>query len=297
MNKNLYNFTIKYDGKALQDHSIGAVDLAQALFGLSGALTAINETLNRDEARVNLSIHALKEGSFGIDLSLYQDTFKQIANLFASNPVTGICNASTLVHIFIDLCLLASWLKGRKIEKAETRNDGKVVITVDGQEFITSTEALHVLPNLEVRTSVERFVTPLTHDGIDTLEFVDKGGTLNATFTEEDACNILVEQPEVEITKDVARKVLTIEMASFKRGTKWKVSFGDGAPFFAEIVDEEFLQKVDKGAELFAKHDYLIVDLESKQSLLKGKVVTTHRILKILDHRRQADQLALVIDK
>lgn len=81
---------------------------------LSAALTALNRAVNMDDAQVELSINAVKAGSFGIDLSLTQDILTQVTNLLSGQSVAVVCNAYTLVNCVIEILLLKKWLNGRQ---------------------------------------------------------------------------------------------------------------------------------------------------------------------------------------
>ena len=79
---------------------------------------------------------------------------------------------------------------------------------------------------------------------------------------------------------------------SFQPGGKWRFSDGN-ATFFADILDEEFVEKVQRNMTSFAKDDVLRVKLKRKQSILSGSIKTDYIILKVLDHRSAAITIKL----
>ncbi len=130
------------------------------------------------------------------------------------------------------------------------------------------------------------------NEGIERVSFIEEQETV--TFSREDASYICTEQPEHVLMEDTQKRVLTLLTASFKDGSKWRVSLGDGSTFHAIISDTEFLNRVDSGEELFAKHDIIVVDLKTKQSLVAGNLKTTYEITKVHEHKHMPEQLSLL---
>lgn len=293
MNTELFKFMLKYEGAALDSHTINATHLANALLGLSSALDAINSSSNPDSVRMDLKIHALQQGSFGIEFVLQQDFMGQIASIFTGQTATAIVNAYALVHAFIDVCQLAKWIRGRSIDKVEPDTKaGTTTITIDGQSFQTQTTIYNYYQNTSINQSINQFFSPLSNEGIERVSFIEEQETV--TFSREDASYICTEQPEHVLMEDTQKRVLTILTASFKDGSKWRVSLGDGSTFHAIISDTEFLNRVDSGEELFAKHDIIVVDLKTKQSLVAGNLKTTYEITKVYEHKHMPEQLSLL---
>lgn len=74
---------------------------------------------------------------------------------------------------------------------------------------------------------------------------------------------------------------------------KWKFSNGSNQ-FFADIVDEVFLQVVKKNKQFFDSTDLLKVKLQTVQSLdTSGKLKSAYTVLKVLDHIKGSEQIEL----
>ena len=84
-----------------------------------------------------------------------------------------------------------------------------------------------------------------------------------------------------------------IETAAFKENAKWKVKIAEQSSVFVSIDDQQFLQNINNGTELFGKGDVLYVDLETKQILSNGKINIQYTIKKVHEHKRSAEQLSL----
>ena len=75
---------------------------------------------------------------------------------------------------------------------------------------------------------------------------------------------------------------LIIEAPVFKDGNKWRFSDAQNS-FYADILDKEFLLKVDQG-EPFAKGDWLRVDLRITQEKAGIKITTERAVIKVHEH-------------
>ncbi len=142
-----------------------------------------------------------------------------------------------------------------------------------------------------VNTSCAGLVEPLVSEGIDALSISDAKRI--ETITKDDVPAIVAEQGDEVLTQNVAKCVVMIETAAFKDKAKWKVKIGEQNSVFASIEDQQFVDRIDKGVELFGKGDVLLVDMETKQTLSNGKISIQYTIKKVHDHKRSPEQLAM----
>ncbi len=292
-----YKFTIKFEGVALEDHTINAKELANALYGLSDAMRAINAQFNKDDAEVRVDIYAFQQGSFGVECILAFDYVREFLTLFSSKEVSGFCNLVTLFTTFYGFLKMKSSLDGKGIDKKEIHDNGDATIYAGGKAIKTTKKVVDLLENEEFTESVDLFVAPLMQDGIESVSFFDKDGNKTNDITSEDAERILKNPDDVEVFNHVYRETLSIETASFATKYKWRFHSDERGIINAKILDEGFIKKVQSGTETFAKNDVLDVDLEMSQVQRKAKLVTTFTINKVYDHKRHPDQLGLLLDE
>jgi len=76
----------------------------------------------------------------------------------------------------------------------------------------------------------------------------------------------------------------------FQEGGKWRFSDGN-SPFFADIKDDKFLNKIERNEIAFAKDDLLEVELEKKQILAGGVLKTEYSILEVRNVRSAMVQI------
>ena len=290
--KNSHNFMLKYEGAALADSTMDVAQLAPALISLSDALTGLNNIANQDNVKVSLQVRALNKGCFIVDLQLAQDFINQIGTLLAGTGVTAYCNAYTIVSSLVEIFMLKKWLDGRKPDTVNVSSDRTVVtLSLESKYFKLSYFAYKGYKNADINAACSKIAAPLATDGIDTLSFSDQKNI--ATFTKEDL-PALNANPAAEIlTVNTIKTVVTIETAAFKENAKWKVKIGEQNSVFVSIEDQEFLEKINNGTELFGKGDVLYVDMESTQILSIGKINVQYTIKKVHEHKRSAEQLSL----
>lgn len=283
---------LKYDGAALADSTMDVAQLAPALIALSEALAGLNNIANKDNAKVSLQVRALNKGCFIVDLQLAQDFINQIGSILTGTGVTAYCNANTIVHSLIEIFMLKKWLDGRKPDAIKVSDDRSVVtFSLKTKFFDVSYSAYKGYQNAEINSACAKIAAPLTADGIDTLSFSDKKDI--TTFTKEDLPALSATAADETLTSNISKSVVMIETAAFKENAKWKVKIAEQSSVFVSIDDQQFLQNINNGTELFGKGDVLYVDLETKQILSNGKINIQYTIKKVHEHKRSAEQLSL----
>ena len=91
------------------------------------------------------------------------------------------------------------------------------------------------------------------------------------------------------------RMGLQIESPTFVEGNKWKFFDGQNS-WFADIQDEVFLARVDKGIERFGKGDTLIAIVRFSQSTSLSALKMERSVIKVAEHIEapKQDNLPLV---
>ncbi|MDL2060351.1 hypothetical protein MUN46_011565 [Mesosutterella sp. AGMB02718] len=294
MEKNSRSFAIRFEGPALDDHTMDVAQLAPALLAVNDALVELNSAVNKDDAKVRLKVSAdFKPGSFIINLTLDVGLLTQIQDFLLSPATTATCNAFTLIEAFIEILGLKKFLEGYKPDAVNWNEDkSKATIVFNNNTMIVNNYTYYGYKNIKCREACSRIADPLCQEGIDAISVA----TEQREFRLEKADLDSFQRPEesLEINSHVNEAALLIETASFKDGGKWKVSLGEKNSIFASIEDTEFLARIDEGKERFGKGDVLIVDLETKQMVEGGKLVIRYSILKVKQHKPGVEQLELL---
>lgn len=281
-------FSISFEGPALDTHQMDVRDLAPALLALADAVKAANSAINADKADVRLDVIGKpKSGSFGLDLTIAQKLLTQFTELFSSSGVTALANAYTLLGAlgFVGgggLLWLLKKVKGRKTVSIKPHGDYVRLILEDSETVEVDLFTGKLFQDRQTRIELVRALKPLEREGVDSL----RAGTeddIKSVCDKADYYNILASvEEEILLNRQELEQIVLIEAAVFKDGNKWR--FNNGQSFYAEILDNEFLQRMESGEERFGKGDRLRVLLELRQYDVFNKLETRYSVLKVLEH-------------
>jgi hypothetical protein len=292
-------FHVTYDGPALVTHEMDVKDLAPALLAIGELLDEANRVINDGKAAIKVNIKATEPGSVDVVLSAVQDFFSQTTSLFNSDGVNSILNVRELLLILGigggggGVVGLIKWIKNRPIKSVITLDTGDYQLELsDGEVKIAKKLEIQLFQAFKVRKSLETIIrTPLRKDGIERVSFKESNTTTQIVkdeseyFEAPDVAEELIDEQEIE-------QSLQIVNISFQDGGKWRFSDGN-ATFYADILDNDFIERVQKNQAAFAKDDVLRARLKRKQVIVTGGIRTDYTIIKILEHRSTAVTIKL----
>ena len=293
------DFAVTYDGPAVADGRMPVRDLAPALLALGEIFTDASLLIYPDRPPVSLDIKATKDGSFLVDLILeaHGREWDQVIDIFSGDEVDAIANLKELVigPAAVGLFALIKRIRRRRIVKEEPsgRNPGQVRLTLDDETtFEVSTEAAALYRNVRIRKKAREVVDPLKRKGVESLEFRTETET-TVELTREDVSDF--EPPEGEedqLLDQELELVLEIVAVAFTEGNKWRFNDGDQT-FYARVVDEGFLERIELGMEAFRKGDMLRCRVQVIQSRTDGHLTSERRIVRVIEHIASGEQLPL----
>jgi hypothetical protein len=274
--------------------------LAPALHAIGEVLEAANKVLNGTQANISIRVKgSFKSGCFGIDFAITQGLWGELVG-FLSRPdivaaglllsavgLSGKDAAKSLIGVI-------KWLKNRKITKVVEIEGNKVKIFVEGEYIEVEERVLKLLEDYSVRKALSSVIhDPLENEGIDKFA---AGTEIDGLIVVEKSEAVYFASPSVQdklIHETIYETVLQVISISFNEDNKWRLSDGT-APFYAEIADAEFVSRVQKNEEAFAKDDLLTVNIRKKQWLSeKGAMKTDFIVEKVIEHKSAAVQLKL----
>ncbi|AFQ52229.1 hypothetical protein GEM_5845 [Burkholderia cepacia GG4] len=282
-------FNVVYDGPALGEHRMDVRDLAPVLLAIADLFASANKELNGEHSEVRLEVRgSFKAGSFHAELIFVQSLASQIRDLFAGPNASAFSNAlAILAALGIvgggGLIGLIRTLRGRQPHRTERDGTNVKIWTSEQECFVVDEPIVRLYRNRAVRVSLQKVLSPLERDGIDSFGIVRDDIVELSIERDELGTFASSDDPGEVVTDTIARKMLTLESVVFKDGNKWRVHDGTSA-FYASLDDEQFIAKVDAG-ERFGKGDVLVVDLRQTQIISAEGLRNEYRIVKVREHR------------
>lgn len=286
------NFTVKYDGDALANHEMDVAVLAPALMGMQKLLDALVTESTEGEYRASLKIKGnAKAGSIEIELvtqalsnsKLLKDL---VIDFFSLREIVAL---GTLTTLLVPLLALIKKFGRRKPTKVEDLGNGNVKIHYGDETTIVNNHVYHVYNNFEVREAAYKAVKPLVEDeGIESFSIYKDSEKIFEVDKEYASRFIPPNASELMLVNE-EESFLQIVKISFNMNNKWQFTKGDET-INANIVDEDFIKKVQKRETSFYDGDILHVILEKEQYQEKGKLKTNYRIIKVLNHEKAQRQ-------
>ncbi len=290
-------FKISYDGPALANHEMEVRDLAPALLAIGELLEEANRALNGDQVKIRVNIKAPSEGSVQVVFSIFQDWLNQTKSLLNGDGVNAFINATEILTLLGvsggGVINILKWLKNRPVKSVtKVEVDNFKIETEDGDIKIVNEQELKLFSILSIRKKFEAIIQkPLEREGVDKVIF-RYGEEMQEVSKDEIVYFSAPALGEEIIDEKEYSENLQIVTVSFAEDAKWKFFDGSTA-FFAEILDKDFLEKIQKNEKFFAKDDILNVQLKRIQSISNGVIKNSYTIIKVLNHRSAAIQIKL----
>lgn len=290
------HFAITYDGPAVAGGRMSVQELAPSLIALSRSVQEAQRVLEPMGRQPSLDIHAMREGSFVVDLALSEGILQGAIDFLAGKEATATVNLGSLVGYVLGAFTLTRWLR-KKISGREDLGDGMVRITFgDGQTLIVAQESVILTSNRAFREAARDVVAPLRTEGVDVVRF-DRDGHDPVLIETDDLLSFdLPPSPEEQLLDVTMETALQPVNVAFNEGNKWRVSDGD-ATYYATIRDQAFIDRVQAG-EAFSKSDIIRARVRTVQFRdTDGELRTEREILEVLEHLRGSRDVPLPFDE
>ncbi len=289
-------FELKLDGPALADHSIDVEDIGPSLIALSEALQRVQIALYPESHPVGLKISATKPGSFALDLLLTERIDGAVAMLSLPKVValgTGVTITAGIIASFKKAVGFLKWLGGKAIRETRDAEDGSItVVASDGSTTIVNSQVYVLVQDREFREKFRDSLAPLSKNGVNSMTFDGSGESETVSTTDLPAFEV-EEDPGVTLLDQTREAYLQLTSISFKPGSKWRFSEGEGAVFYAAMDDKDFEKQIEDSRVAFAKSDILRVDLRTIQRRIGAMLSLDHRVVKVHDVIRGSRQVEL----
>lgn len=287
------DFTLTYDGPALQSHEMDVRDLAPAMLAVGELFDAMNLLLNGDSAEVQINVKAHEPGCFSVVFDIVQGWRNGAVSLLTGDYVAAALN---LKELLIGACGLVWWIRtrrGRSPDRVEKLSGNMMRVFYDGESFDVPLQLLRLYQDLAVRHALEKVVhRPLQNPGINLVEFGSRRNPAQQVAEQEAEAFKAPEIPEKVLVSDTREAAFSIVSLAFKEDNKWRLHDGSNS-VSATIEDEDFLRKVNQNIIRFAKGDVLICEVEFTQKQGAKGLVTENIVKKVKKHIPAPRQLEI----
>jgi hypothetical protein len=287
-------FSMSYEGEALDQNIMDVKDLAPALLSLGQAFERANSLLNGDKAEISLNIHAIRPGSFDIALILNQ-LLNHASGVLSPDWLT---NAIALRDLLIgtpiaalSLVLLIKQLKGKKPKQTETK-DG-IVFEAEHLKLTVPMEIARLYNDKPIRDHIEVLARPLIKTGIDKVVFRDKNKKELGVIHSSEVKYFDSFDNEGKDTTEfiIPRQRLQITSLTFKDG-KWSLNDGANTHWYS-MDDHKFIDEIENGKS-FGKYHILVCEVVLTQTIqANGKLKMDYSVKKVIKHIITGEQLPL----
>jgi hypothetical protein len=274
--------SLKYHGKAVETGRLNIYDAAATMLAFSEFVTEAGRVVFGPKVELRAQVEGFRSGSFVTDI-MFQVIGPAMPLLAHADVAEWLKTIKTAFELW-------KHLKGSPAKEITTdssvKGDNNISVTNhDGKVLIVNTQSLQLVMSEKGAEAVERFVgTQLNVEDLDGVEIL-KGRTKLAAASRSEAAYFRSVTSAIPVTDNTFEYALSIDAPVFKEGNKWRFSDG-GSSFFADIEDDEFIQRVNAG-EAFAKGDALRVMMRIEQERKGSELMTNRKIIKVLEHIRQ----------
>lgn len=283
-------FTLTYDGPALQNHEMNVRDLAPAMLAVGEAFEALNNLFNGKSAQLAVNVRAHQPGCFTVAFDIVQ--VARDATAVLTGP--GVLAANNLLQLLIGgttvvggvsygLIRLIRKLEGRRPDRIEKLTPGMFRLFIDEETYDIPVDLLQAYQDLRVRRAVEGFVAkPLMKTGISRVQI--ESGPAEEYVDDHEAEFFRAPEPESDVVIDDKRRAaFTIRELSFDEDGLWRL-FDGSNPVKVRIEDERFLSQIENDEIRFAKHDVLVCLVHFVQRRTGRGLENEHTVLEVIDH-------------
>lgn len=291
------NFTLTYDGEALQNHEIEPSQLSSSILALETILKEANAVLNLGHnTSVKIKVKgSFESGSFGINWII---DINWLTDIFSSKEVTAVVNATTIFTMIFgstttSVVFLLKFLRGQRPDSVIINNDKTITIEKDKKYLTIEAKEYELIKNYTFRLAFEKLVSPLDTDGIESLYIRSKNqDTPNMVCNKLETSYFKCPIPEINKIDEPAiyDTRLSIISLSFKKGNEWYVNDGE-SNFYAIVEDNDFLSQIEQSIISFSKGDILKVEIRKEQfyDTTSQKLKSEYYIQKVKSHDKPYD--------
>lgn len=288
--------SLRWTGPALDSGAMPARELATALIGFADALASTSRFLEPDAEPPSADIQALQDGSFTVHIIVQDPSLVERAMDLLTGRETGAAvNAVTIVAALTAAIRFSVKRVGRAVRSRRQISPQVTRIEFDdGTAIEVPHAAVDLADDLSFNSGMARAVAPVDRDGVTGLEVTPRGAdTVRVDKPHAGAFALGGPAGEGVSSVNTYETVVTPVRIAFADRSRWHVTDG-GGPFWVDLADKEFTDRVRSGDVAFRAGDRFRVHMRVTQyERQDGRLRAEHVIEKVLDHRPAGRQLTI----
>jgi hypothetical protein len=262
-NPSLPEFSLTYQGPALEGGHMEVRELAPALLALGDIFHEAQEVLYPLTPPVSLEIRAFNRGSFQVLLNLIE---QDVVGALTLPDATALANLITYVtNANLGILAVIKRARGEPIPGPDALTSGTTrYLDAAGTTLEIPRNTRVLVQRTSIRKSARAFVEPLAHEGIDRIEIrVTDEDLLVIESDDVDAFNVPIPVESI-LTDEIKDMAVEVVQATLQGDYIWRLDEGDG-PFSAHMADAEFIQRVKDRQVAFIAGDILFCQMRVRQ--------------------------------
>lgn len=272
--------TLEYHGPKVDLGRMDSYQVAASIIAFSDFLGVLTKNSFGDKIDLRTEIQGIRGESFDIDF------FLQIFGYTAT--ILSLSGSPLSMKDYFDLIKesIKTWihLKGSSPKEIIRQTNNMLQIAnQEGQLIYVNANVVNVVSDNKAGKAAEQFIRKPLESGVSQL--LIKSSTVRDSTTIDSKDASFFKQIDIEkplLTTEI-KMGLQIESPTFKEGNKWRFFDGQNS-FFADILDEDFLERVNIGVERFGKGDTLIALVRINQSTTLDTLKMERSVIKVVEH-------------
>lgn len=273
---------IVYDGPAVDAGRMDVRELAPSLLALADLFHQAQAQLYPEDPRITVELRATEEGSFVADISVVHSFMDHFRTIFGGDTATATANLIALGGFVGGVLTAIVKLAGRAIRNRRRLANGMTRLELEDGTFLElPSQVVEMLERALILKLARDFIQPLRRDDMEQIRVQHRDTQVAITSGDVPAFDRPLEEDVLVDT--TSTMILSVVSLAFDPDNKWRLSDGHNR-FYVTINDQEFLGRVQRDEERFAKGDYLEVDLRIVQTQEPDGRIRTERFAERVRH-------------
>lgn len=307
-------FTVSYDAKddEYAQHRMDIDQIIDIFTNMKELIARTDSTLHKRQSTVKIYLQApVQAGSLEIPFLL--ENAENAKEILSYLGFAGVTAATSFVGKGVMDVLKKT--KGKSILEVQTSNKSpEAKLILDGEELIVDKKIAKLVSNSKLRENIQQVISaplegkaqptfkvkllePLTEPEEGVVSFSEESTspveetTLELNKTQVKLIENMELSPVSEVHIEEKSTTIALTQISFTGSEKgWKMTYGNKNDVSVELLDQHFIQQINKNIASFRKGDLFNVILQIETRTTGKREFTKYRITKVKNHMASSDR-------